>query len=74
MIISEPAAFIIGEVFGHGIAASKRLRFKGRVRRPADPLTSQAYSEGGLVSSTNRSGATATTTVSAIQRRGTPLR
>jgi hypothetical protein len=74
MIISEPAAFIIGEAFGHGVAASKRLRFKVRVRRTASPFTSQAYSEGGLVPSTNQGGATANTNASAIQRRGTPLR
>ena len=74
MIITDPAAIVISETFGRHLAPIGRLRLKGRERRVANPFTSQAYAEMGLLPAANRGGLSAANQTSAMQRRETPLR
>jgi hypothetical protein len=74
MIITEPAAIIIGEMFGQSAVSIGRLRLKGRERRHDNPFTTQAYVDSGVVPATNRAGTTVHPQHSAMQRRETPLR
>jgi hypothetical protein len=74
MIITEPAATIISDTFNFGVANSVRGRLKGRHRRVANPFSSQAYAEAGLIPATKPSGAGAPATRSATERRRSPQR
>jgi hypothetical protein len=80
MIITDPTVAIIEETFGRHLApitSLGRFGLKGRARRAAssaNPFTSQAYAEAGLMPAVHRAGTSSSTQLSATQRRKAPLR
>ena len=80
MIITDPAVAIIEDAFDRHIApiaSLGRFGLKGRTRRAAgaaNPFSSQAYAEAGLLPAIHRAGTPATPQISATQRRKAPRR